>query len=179
MIRESILSNPLFLAALSIFLVTIAYISTYILHSYLSIGIILISSSAFFWLAKKNMNTKKEVILNSIGIGLILLIIGLPSGETGHSTCPDLIINPTGNQLIRYFYSPFCIHCIISEPAMSKLAQNKDLRIEKIDIRYCSSYGAIYNISFTPCFVYFNNSYNAKKIYCGPLDEKTMSELLS
>ena len=91
---------------------------------------------------------------------LLLVYFLLGSDDVDRRKCPYKVAgNSQANLSIKYFGNPYCIWCIILEPKLKKLEEQKgnSFVISYYDNRYCNEEVKKYGVVAVPFFV-FNDS---------------------
>lgn len=107
--------------------------------------------------ALKKEKIKKEKIVIGIEYGVItLLIIFLLLARNGsilEKDCPETIQgNPQAEITVRYFFNPFCPSCWKQEAIVQDALQEKSIRLERYDNRYCKQKWKEFGLQTVPGF---------------------------
>jgi len=109
---------------------------------------------------------------------LLYVSIGFVGGED-RSKCPYKTAgNPNASLSIKYFGNPFCIWCLIGNPKIEKLTEQKgkSFFMEYYDNRYCPAEVDRFGVSAIPFFV-FNDTKQAVS-YPGYLEDADMRSII-
>lgn len=135
----------------------------------------------------KKKKEKKYTYLALFGIVILLYLILKVSGAAArddgydHTKCP---YNTQGNNnsdfIIKYIGSPTCFWCMIEEPILDDLIEEKgnSFKLESYDIRYCNDLIKKYNIVGTPSFL-FGIKGNSEEIpHIGFISKKNFNNII-
>lgn len=164
----------LFLFAAGPLTVLILLIASFSLHAYLSLALMVVAIAFLLHLAGGLPDGRLEkTVLYGFAVACVMLMVGLPSGEVGHSNCPEAT-EGKGSVSVWYFYSPFCTSCLFAENSLKEAQKTASFSLRRYDLRYCKSQGSLFGFSATPCYA-FAGKEQTKKV-CGALSASQISQ---
>ncbi|MBI4448440.1 hypothetical protein HY641_00240 [Candidatus Woesearchaeota archaeon] len=104
-------------------------------------------------------------------------VIGID--DTDRQNCPYKSGgNPNASLRIAYFGNPFCIWCLILEPKLERLVEQKgrSFYIQYFDDRYCVNEAEAFGVQAVPFFV-FNKS-GVITPHAGYIEESDMRSII-
>ena len=128
-------------------------------------------------LMANNRQVMVAVIVWIAVLGTLYAVVGLDTG--GRDQCPYKIAgNTSANLSIAYFGNPFCIWCLILDPKLDRLVEQKgrSFSIAYYDDRYCTKEAASMGVSGIPFFA-FNKS-GVVTPFAGYLEESDLRSII-
>ena len=119
------------------------------------------------------------IIIILAAIVLIYMIQAVnPSEHIDRTKCPyEEEGNLSADFVIKYVDSPFCVWCWLEEPVLKKMVKTKgdSFKLERYDIRHCTSLVRKYGFSGTPSFVFGMRNSSKEYTRFGYLNENAFN----